>query len=274
MDIEIFDVEHGGCSLVTADNGRRILVDCGHNSSTNWRPSQALPARGIQQVDRLIVSNYDRDHVSDLPDLLTNVGVPVLSRNPSVSPELLRAMKAENGMDPGIGTLAYMAGNYYTQDLPVPQDFGDLQISHFWNVYPAFIDENNLSLVTILRYRDFGIIFPGDVEKAGWISLLQRADFRAALAGVNVFVASHHGRENGYCADVFNWCSPEIVVFSDGAVIHETQKTTGMYRQHTRGIAFFDGVTRHVLTNRPVTADWVGRWPRLDQQGVTGDEAI
>ena len=34
------------------------------------------------------------------------------------------------------------------------------------------------------------------------------------------------------------------------AVIHETQKTTGMYRQHTRGIAFFDGVTRHVLTTR------------------------
>lgn len=250
MDIEIFDVEHGGCSLVTADNGRRILVDCGHNSSTNWRPSQALPARGIQHIDRLIVSNYDRDHVSDLPDLLTNVGVPVLSRNPSVSPDLLRAMKAENGMDPGIGTLAYMAGNYYTQDLPVPQDFGDLQISHFWNIYPAFTDENNLSLVTILRYRDFGIIFPGDVEKAGWISLLQREDFRAALAGVNIFVASHHGRENGYCADVFNWCSPEIVVFSDGTVIHETQKTTGLYRQHTRGIAFFDGVTRHVLTTR------------------------
>ena len=102
MDIEIFDVEHGGCSLVTADNNRRILVDCGHNTTTNWRPSQALPARGIEYIDRLIVSNYDRDHVSDLPGVLANIGVPVLSRNPSVSPNLLHVMKAENGMDQGI----------------------------------------------------------------------------------------------------------------------------------------------------------------------------
>jgi len=250
MEIEIFDVEHGACSLVTADNGRRILVDCGHNSSTNWRPSQFLPARGIQYVDRLIVSNYDRDHVSDLPDLLAKVGVPVLSRNPSVWPDLLRAMKVENGMDPGIGTLAYMAGNYYTQALPVPQDFGALQVAHYWNVYPAFTDENNLSLVTILRYHDLGFIFPGDIENAGWRHLLQRADFRAALAHVNVFVASHHGRENGYCSEVFDWCSPEIVVFSDGSIIHETQKTAGLYRQHARGIRFFDGTTRHVITTR------------------------
>lgn len=250
MDIEIFDVEHGGCSLVTADNNRRILVDCGHNSSTNWRPSQALPARGIQFIDRLIVSNYDRDHVSDLPGVLTNIGIPVLSRNPSVSPNLLHVMKAENGMDQGIRTLAYMAGNYYTQDLSAPQDFGALQISYFWNTYPTFTDENNLSLVTVLHYHDFGIIFPGDIEKAGWLNLLRLPDFRTALTGVNIFVASHHGRENGYCADVFNWCNPEVVVFSDGEVIHQTQKTANLYRQHTKGIRFFDGTTRHVLTTR------------------------
>lgn len=250
VDIEIFDVEHGACSLVTADNGRRILVDCGHNSSTGWRPSWSLPARGIRHVDRLIVSNYDRDHVSDLPSLLAAVEVPVLSRNPSVWPDLLRAMKAENGMDPGISTLAYMAGNHYTQDLPAPQDFGAIQVSHYWNTYPVFTDENNLSLVTIIHYHDLGIIFPGDVEKAGWLQLLQRPDFRAALAGVNIFVASHHGRENGYCPDVFNWCNPEVVIFSDGAVVHDTQKTAALYRQHTRGIRFFDSTTRHVLTTR------------------------
>lgn len=250
MEIEIFDVEHGACALVTADNDRRILVDCGHNTSTGWRPSKSLPARGIRNVDRLVVSNYDRDHVSDLPDLLANVGVPVLSRNPSVSPSVLRLMKAENGMDPGIGTLAYMAGNYYTQDLPVPQDFGALQIDHFWNTYPVFTDENNLSLVTILHYHNLGVIMPGDIEKAGWRQLLQRAEFRSALAGVNIFVASHHGRENGYYPEVFDWCSPEVVIFSDGSVVHETQKTAALYRQHARGITFFDRQTRFVLTTR------------------------
>ncbi len=250
MEIEIFDVEHGACSLITADNGGRILIDCGHNASTNWRPSWSLPARGIGQVDRLVISNYDEDHVSDLPNFLSTVAVPVLSRNPSVAPNLLPILKQENGMGRGIGTLAYMAGNHYNQPLAAAQDFGALQVSHFWNDFPDFIDENNLSLVTILRYHNLGVIFPGDIEKEGWLRLLERQDFRDALLGVNVFVASHHGRENGYCPDVFNWCFPEIVIFSDTSVIHETQKTASSYRQHTKGIRFFDDKVRHVLTTR------------------------
>ena len=250
MDIEIFDVEHGACSLVTADNSRRILIDCGHNSSTGWRPSTCLPARGIRRVDRLVISNYDRDHVSDLPDLIKNVDVSVLSRNRSVSPALLRKMKADNGMDPGIRTLAYIAENYYTQELTTPQDFGALQVNHYFNAYSVFTDENNLSLVTIFRYYDLGIIFPGDIENSGWLKLLERQDFTDALKDVNIFVASHHGRRNGYCSEVFNWCDPEVVIFSDGALTYDTQETTALYRQHTRGIKFSDGATRHVLTTR------------------------
>lgn len=250
METNIFDVEHGACALVTADNSRRILIDCGHNVTTNWRPSAFLPACGIGYIDRLVISNYDEDHVSDLPNLLSTVTVPVLSRNPSVSPSLLPILKEENGMGRGIGTLAYMAGNHYNQPLSVAQDFGALQIEHYWNDFPDFKDENNLSLVTILRYHNHGVIFPGDIEKDGWLRLLERPDFRAALSCVNVFVASHHGRENGYCPEVFNYCRPEIVIFSDSTVVHETQKTAGLYRQHTRGIKFFDGKERHVLTTR------------------------
>ena len=250
MEIEIFDVEHGACALVTADNGRRILIDCGHNTTTNWRPSRFLPARGIEYVERLVVSNYDEDHVTDLPELFCRVGVSVLSRNPSVPPQFLRLLKQENGMGRGIGTLAYMAGNFYNQPLPAAQDFGALQIAHYWNQFPEFIDENNLSLVTILRYHNLGVIFPGDIEKKGWLRLLERPDFRSALMGVNVFVASHHGRETGYCPEIFDCCFPEFVVFSDATIAHETQETAGMYRQHTLGVRFFDGKVRHVLSTR------------------------
>ncbi len=250
MEIEIFDVEHGACALVTSDNGARMLFDCGHNVSTGWRPSTALPARGINTVEALVVSNYDEDHVSDFPNLMRSVCVPTLIRNPSVKPRDLLALKSETGAGEGIGTLAHMAGNYYVRPVQVPFNVGGIQLSYFWNVYPSFEDENNLSLVTILRYHDFGIIFPGDLEKAGWRQLLTRPDFQIALRGINVFVASHHGRESGYLPEVLDYCTPEIVVFSDQQIAHETQKTASLYRQHTKGIRFFDGEIRHVLTTR------------------------
>jgi len=43
MRAQIFDVEHGACNLITADTGARVLIDCGHNSTTGWRPSVYLP---------------------------------------------------------------------------------------------------------------------------------------------------------------------------------------------------------------------------------------
>lgn len=250
MEIEIFDVEHGACTLVTADTGRRVLIDCGHNGSTGWRPSAALPARGIRQVDALVVSNYDEDHVSDFPNVMQCILVPTLFRNPSVTPEILRNLKAENGMGAGIGSLARMAGRHYTAPVTASVDLGDLEMLHFWNRYPWFQDENNLSLVTILRCPGLGVIFPGDLETDGWKSLLTRPDFRAALSDVNVFIASHHGRETGYCREVFDYCRPEVVIVSDKAIVHETQRSASLYRPHASGIQFFDGVRRYVLTTR------------------------
>ena len=95
MEIEIFDVEHGACALITADNQSRLLIDCGHNSTSGWRPSTSLPARGVTQVEALVVSNYDEDHVTDFPNLMSNVYVPRLVRNPSVTPDCLRYLKSE-----------------------------------------------------------------------------------------------------------------------------------------------------------------------------------
>ncbi len=78
-----------------------------------------------------------------------------------------------------------------------------------------------------------------------------------------MFVASHHGRRNGFCADVFGYCKPELIVFSDSSIVHDTQQTAGLYRPYTGGVMFGDNVKRHVLTTRnngnitfAATAQW------------------
>lgn len=81
MILEVFDVEHGACALVTTSNCRRIMIDCGHNAKSGWRPGTFLVGAGIPRLDRLFVTNYDEDHVSGYPDLISNVVVDVLERN-------------------------------------------------------------------------------------------------------------------------------------------------------------------------------------------------
>jgi hypothetical protein len=41
------------------------------------------------------------------------------------------------------------------------------------------------------------VLAGGDMEEKGWKNLLPNPAFVARLAEVNVYVASHHGRDNG-----------------------------------------------------------------------------
>ena len=126
--------------------------------------------------------------------------------------------------------------------------------SHYYNNHPFSNgdDTNNLSVVTILDIGDDTFLIPGDMEKEGWQTLLASSPkLRSRLKDVNIYIASHHGRFNGYCEEIFttHGCCPDVFVFSDSAKVHETQETDGLYRQWASGINF-NGETRKVLTTR------------------------
>lgn len=249
MEIEIFDVEHGACALVTADTGARMLIDCGHNTTANWRPSSHLYNSGFTSIDRLFITNYDEDHVSDLPNLRDSVHIRILRRNKSLTSGDISLLKRDTGIGPGMISLIEMIDTY-TYDVTNPPDLGALSFTCYHNRYPEdFDDENNLSLVVFLHCYGLHIVFPGDLEQSGWRRLLENASFCRELDEVNIFVASHHGRESGCCEEVFSNLCPEIVIISDTSQRYDTQETVPWYRSRVSGIDF-DGTKRKVLTTR------------------------
>ena len=249
MRFEILDVGHGFCAWLQADNDNTMLFDCGHKSYPELRPSTYLPNLGIQRIDRLFITNYDEDHISDLPRLRSRLSVSVLHRNRTVSPSQLRQLKLQSGpISEAMNCLLDMCESY-TSDVTVPPSFPGVSYTSYRNNYPSFTDTNNLSLVTFLNCNGTTFLLPGDLETEGWRALLQKASFRSDLGRVGVFVAPHHGRESGYCADVFNYCHPNVLIFSDSDIKHTTQQMAGVYGKHAQGIQF-NGTTRRVLTTR------------------------
>jgi len=247
MEIKIFDVLHGFCAYIIADNGNVILIDCGYNEETNFRPSNYLVNNRCAGIERLIISNYDEDHIDDLPNLRKVLSVDVLHRNRTISADELEKLKLKAGpIQPGMQSLLDMI-RIYTSDVVNPPEFPGVELVTFHNNFPLFDDTNNLSLVTFLYYRDIHIVFPGDLEKKGWLSLLAGKSFQEELKRVNIFIASHHGRESGYCSDVFEYCKPEIVIISDEPIQYDTQSTS--YDQHASGVRF-GNQDRYVLTTR------------------------
>jgi beta-lactamase superfamily II metal-dependent hydrolase len=294
MKVEIFDVEHGACSLITTSGGQHVMIDCGHKTgssvetqsilqalypsmflqnnlglpsgltaaqtllgtpsptSTGWRPSDELKRRGIQEIDKLIISNYDEDHLSDLPNIREQrIHVWEIVGNPTVSMNSLKNLK-KNGIGDGVGTAIDLLENF--QHTFSPRQIREIYLYHFWIRYNPLLsmNTNNLSLVTFVSINDLHMIFPGDIEATAWDMLLSNNDFLAHLKRVNVFIASHHGRKNGYHNEVFKngRCSPVLVIISDKSIMHSTQESAASrYGSHASGITI-KGQHRKVLTTR------------------------
>lgn len=254
--LQIFDVEHGGCALLTCDNGARMLIDCGHHGGMPWYPGDHLRRLGINHLEMLVVTNYDQDHISGFPNLADQVSIGNIVRNTSVSPNVIRQLKSDEGivsaaMDRFIGAITHAFGP--PGAAPAFQ-FPGVEWNAHCNEYPMFDDENNLSLVLRLRVGKINFVFPGDIEARGWRYLLATDQALAdAIRHTHVLVASHHGRENGICEEMFDvyGCQPEIVVISDDYRQYDTQNTTSYYRNKCSGIqGFRNGGERRVLTTR------------------------
>jgi beta-lactamase superfamily II metal-dependent hydrolase len=268
VEIRIFDVTHGFCAYVVGDNGNVMLMDCGSDQDSGFRPSTYLRNAGCTGIEIFIVTNFDGDHLSDLPNLRSELPIDFLYLNPSISADQLRRLKLKAGpLRSGTQALLEMMSSY-TATSADPPDFPGVELGMFWNDYPAFEDTNNLSFVTFLHYRDVHVVFPGDLETAGWRALLRNQSFRDNLRRVNFFVASHHGRENGYCPEVFDYCNPDIVIVSDGPVRYETQNTD--YGRHAKGVQFGDRL-RSVLTTRK--DGMITIWQRAEDDGPYIDKA-
>jgi beta-lactamase superfamily II metal-dependent hydrolase len=259
--LQIFNVRHGACALLTMPSPtgvRRILIDCGHSNSGGvvLYPGRHLRALNVNHIDALFSMNYDEDHASGFPDLLKQgVTIGSIYGNPSVPPSTVRHLKTEDGMGPGIdaltNALAIRKQLGIVETLPV---IPGLEIRACWNCYPAFDDENNLSLALELRILGFSFLFTGDMEKDGLTHLLTHyPPFREMVARTTVLNASHHGRANGVCQNMFDQygCSPALVVISDDYKQYESQETTNYYKSKARGYAGFRGEDmRFVLTTR------------------------
>lgn len=259
MLLRIWDVEHGACAMLhhqlNGYAGKLAMIDSG--STNAWSPSTFIK-HGLNRsrLDYLFITNADQDHMSDLRGLQREgIYVDTLIRNPSYSGQQMRAIKALSG--PLSNDAQWYVGacdNYsIPTDTPFDSNMGGITVVTFCNHYPTFTDTNNLSLAVFVKYSNFKILFPGDLEKAGWQALLQRADFRAELVGTDILVASHHGRESGYCEDIFDYFTPSAVVISDKPIEHETQRTVPDYRRVVRDQGVRVRTTmkdRHVLTTR------------------------
>lgn len=253
MKLEVFDVDHGACSLITADNNTHLMVDCGHNSHRQWHPGSLLLDRGITRLDVLVITNYDEDHLSGTKNLFSSVPVEMIFRNQSVNQQEIQQIKSESGgIGSGTSYFFEILKNYYIPvSFPVEKFQGINAVSFYTHNFSIFQDTNNLSNLTFLDCQGIGILFTGDIEESGWNRLLLRQDFVNILPRVHILMAPHHGRKSGINHSALSQMSNLIfVVISDSSIESHTQDTAGDYGMYAQGGFFRNEKSRKVISTR------------------------
>lgn len=211
-----FNVGHGNCHAIWSPSGKLVVVDLG--TSDGFSPIEWLKSTGVTVIDLLIITHPHDDHIRGLDDL-DGLDVRVLHRPKEVpatlTAQLERGLKAAwDRIDGRYNAPASEEQKFYRKDSP---NFDGMSLTFFGGKSDSS-NLNNYSIVTILEYAGFKMVFPGDMENYGWTELLAQEKFRNAISDATILVAPHHGREAGWCEDIFEHFEPRLVVVSDGSM--------------------------------------------------------
>ncbi len=254
LDVKVFDVDHGFSVVIDPHNHHAIVLDIGFNSRNGAGAWQYLLKRHYPVVDCLIVPAYVSEHLDGMPEFLEHLaesGVTIqrLIANPSLPleqfPELQEvSLWARNPLQ--------VTAQHHPECQRISQSItiSGVNFTFFWSSPQICQDVRDLSLVTFLSYEDINMVLPSDLKTTGWQTLLQCDEFRESLRQVNIFVASNHGREDGYCSEVFEYCKPDLVIVSNEGGYPLSPIMLERYKRHAKGAP--DGVCDRNISNHTV----------------------
>lgn len=177
------------------------MIDCGgQEDASGETAARFLLARGVTQVDRLILTHFDADHCNGVRQLLRRVRVKTLYV-PDVSPE--------SNLRTKILFAAAQAGaeiRFVTNDLTLPDGMRIFAPT-------GSAEESNTGLCVLAAGEKYDILVTGDLSEQAEYRLLSTHDLPHAA----VLVAGHHGAATSTSEALLRAIRPEAVLISVGA---------------------------------------------------------
>ncbi len=76
------------------------------------------------------------------------------------------------------------------------------------------------------------MLLTGDNGITSWEELLGRDDFIDSVRDVDILLASYHGKDSGFCQELFHYFSPKLTIISEG---RHLDSAIDRYRQVSEG---------------------------------------
>lgn len=209
LKVTFLDVGKGDCILLEKD-GTYVLLDAGYDGTADGVLSYLRKA-GVDHLDYLVITHYDKDHVGGAAKIAQNlsIGLIYLPGYEGVGTYYTsfmdviaqNSLPAENVTRDISFTLADVNYKLYASDLEYEFKKSDNEGN-----------DNDVSLVIAVRLGSDSYLFAGDLEEKGIDSYLTDG-----LGTFDVVKLPHHGRKESNTDDFIESTQPKIAVITDSS---------------------------------------------------------
>ncbi len=250
VEMIFWDVQHGNALYIKTPNNKHIVIDLGigdySGSNERFSPLEALRAKGVTQLDHVLITHPHLDHFDDILNF-DKFNPKVLTTPRYLSDEEILS-GARSGDRPKFDKYLEIRKRYSSNveagsssDLSLVDNFGGVKFTKFSSRLLPHNNFNNHSILTVIEYASNKIVIPGDNEIASINQMMLGKPFRDSVANADILLAPHHGRESAYSSDFVKLVNPRLTIVSDGSLCDTS--ANHRYSANSRGwkVFKFDG---------------------------------
>ena len=206
LRVDFYDMGKADAMLITTPSGYRILIDAGTNKGGKALVSR-FEKEKIKDLDMMIITHYDKDHVGGGDKILEDIGVkevvmPVYAKE---SKQYTQFAEALEETDTKASRLKIGSEMTVTTD-----DGVTMFITAAHKPSYGKDEENDFSLSVRLAYGETKFLFAGDAEDPRQRELLKEGD-----VACDVLKVPYHGRLVNASEEFLTEANPKIAFITD-----------------------------------------------------------
>ena len=209
LEIIAFDVQNGDAFLLKTPQNKYIIIDTGKSgymgssSKAKMIILKYLRDRGIKNIDSMILTHFDSDHAGGAEDLIENLNIATVYVN-----SLSDKSKIAKNIYAKANKLVCV--NNKIEIISEPHFSIELNRANFNGKKQSEID-NETSIISVLRYNDFKMLFTGDAGVMSFNKLKSQIP-----QDIDILKVGHHGAPNVVNQSMINYLNPKITLVSVG----------------------------------------------------------
>lgn len=184
-----------------------VMIDTGVYQDSG-RLIDQMKKNGVSQIDLLILTHPDKDHIGGAASILEQFPVEQVIQTEAKKGSELQGELDDRLKDEQVTVMS--GAQQYT--------YGDLTLTVYPPKEAEYENTNNYSIAVLAEYEGRRLFFAGDAKKKRIKELLEEE-----LPQVDVYKCTHHGRDEGKGAELIKKLHPSVAIVTAGSPEEETK---------------------------------------------------